>query len=448
MEFPYHFLVMKKYFAFILLFSGLFAAPMSWESPTMLSNPLADASDPQIAMDENGNIAAAWIEDGTLKASVRASNGNWEAAETLSGAGSSSPRIGFDSSGAVHAVWLEGGVVEYAAHPLGGSWSAPVALSDGGASSPRIAVNENGDAASVWIRGGIVEAKTMPAGGSWSSVSLISGADSDHAEVAINGNGAFIAVWRATMDGNHAIASSSGSISNGIWGAVKTIASAEGFNDDYPSVSIDPRGTAYAIWYHFIFSNSLFTNVTALGTYLSSGENWSLPISLSLYTGMRNPADLRNKVVVDSFSNAIGLWSNSYDGSSFSIETAILQGGQLRKSSTLVDRNDYAFQGDVSASGEGDALAVFMQFDAAATLIQAQETNLGSPSAGYWSSVELISTGTQNGYPRIAAKRNGNTVFGACLWLSGEGGKTIVRSSRALERIDRPSAERLRHPDE
>src|SRR5262249_52265721 len=69
----------------------------------------ASASDPQVAVDPNGNAVAVWIGgNGTVQAAIRpAATRLWQPAATVSDTGASSPSVAIDAAGNALAVWSQ-----------------------------------------------------------------------------------------------------------------------------------------------------------------------------------------------------------------------------------------------------------------------------------------------------------------------------------------------------
>ena len=119
----------------ILLFSHLHCGNnVNWSfPPTSISTLDVNASNPQVAMDGNANVFAAWVENGFVKSSMKPFNMNWSTIVTLSKTGASLPCLLCDLKGNAAAVWVESGVVKAATKPLNGNWTSSTALSSSGA---------------------------------------------------------------------------------------------------------------------------------------------------------------------------------------------------------------------------------------------------------------------------------------------------------------------------
>jgi hypothetical protein len=142
------------------------AANGTWGPTETISDPLRDASEPQVAFDPSGNAIAVWSRsDGTntrIQSALRPANGSFGAAQTVSAAGqnASRPQIAIDSSGKAVADWerTDGTnlLIQAAVRPSGGSFGTVQTLSDAGqdAFKPRIAAGPDveSNAVAAWTR--------------------------------------------------------------------------------------------------------------------------------------------------------------------------------------------------------------------------------------------------------------------------------------------------------
>ena len=70
----------------ILSTHQLMSNDVSWSfPPTTISSGSVNASDPQIATDSSGDVVAAWVEAGQVKAATKVVNMSWSSASTISG---------------------------------------------------------------------------------------------------------------------------------------------------------------------------------------------------------------------------------------------------------------------------------------------------------------------------------------------------------------------------
>lgn len=184
-----------------------------WSPPLTLSSIAGDASAPQLAVDDAGNVTVVWqLNDGAstvIQTRFRDAAGNWGASETLSNSGQDAfvPQVDVDASGNAVAVW-EGSVssqsIIQSASRIGGIWTASTDLSSGiqNSVSPQVGVDALGNAVAVWklsiVSNSTIQAAVLPFSGTWSSTVDIStnGEDSGAPQLAMNARGEYLAAWR------------------------------------------------------------------------------------------------------------------------------------------------------------------------------------------------------------------------------------------------------------
>ena len=425
---------MKRIFAAlcaVLPFSQVLCNNINWSfPPTSLSSVNQNASDPQVAIDSNGDVFAAWVENGFVKSSTHNLNSSWSSLSTLSNSGASFPRIVSDLNGNVIAVWLEGGIVKTASKPFNGSWSASTSLSLSGASSPEVAVASTGDAVAVWSRSGNVESSTKLFGANWQNRVTISSTAAAFPRVAIGGTGANVRaaiVWQGTSSSTNVVYSSTKLLS-GSWTSQQVISDLN-HQATNARVAVDANSNATAVWYQYDLTGSNYSDVVVQTATRPSSGSWSAPLSLSS-AGIHNPATLVARVAFDSTGNAIALWNNSSDDETFSIESAVCPArGNWTSAQDIVSSNLFAFAEDAAVTSFGDVLATYMFYNGSSLLIQSVESDIDAATTTPWSVPINFSAGMDNGYPRIAASLSGNVINAAVLWVTYNGTNTSVVAS-------------------
>jgi hypothetical protein len=417
----------------LLLFSKVMANNISWSFPPVtLSSASLAASDPQIAIDGNGNAAAAWVENGFIKASVKPIGMSWSTAVTISNTGASFPRIVSDLNGNITAVWLESGVVKAASKPSSGSWSSSTALSSTTATSPHIAVDSVGDVVAVWARSGNVESSTKIFGASWQARVTITSTSAASPHVAMGGTGTnrtATVVWTGVSGTKNVVYASTKSViasswteSKGSWSA-QTLISNTVQNAGYATVALDSNANAVAVWYAYNVdtTGTIFSEVNVQSSYLPIGGSWKSPTVVS-NPGIRNPATLYARVAFDAIGNAIALWNMSFDDRTFNIQSAVLPlRGDWTTPTDIVSSNLFAYETDLAVSSLGDALAVYMFYNGSFMLIQSSESDFTGLESNAWAIPINLSSGANHGFPHVASTLTGNTINAAVVWLSTNG---------------------------
>lgn len=404
--------------------------------PDTLSSLNQNASDPQVVIDPNGNVVAAWIENGIIKTSTKI-GGNWSESSTLSSSGASSPRLVVDPNGAATAIWLEGDALNAATMPFNGSWGSFTVLSSSGASFPQLSIDQSGNIVAIWVNDGVIQSATKLVNESWPSMpDTISDSGSDSPQVAIGGSGTIVAVWHGMVDGIDEIYSATKALA-GNWSAGQTISSI-GINSVYPQVALDASGNALAAWFIYNLAGSVYSNVIVQTAAQPAGGSWSSPVNIST-PGIRNPADLTARLGFDSEGNAVAVWTMSFDGSSFVVQTSKKQKNGAWALSISLLRNFYAFATDLGLSSVGDAYIVFMNRDPLTELllIEAVEADLDSYLGFNWSVPKTLSEGPTDGYPKIAASAGSQTNV-AVIWINYNGTNCVIQSVTGTEEFFLP----------
>lgn len=429
----------------ILSFSHLQGTSIGWSSnPTVLSGVNINSSDPQVAIDANGNAIAVWVEGNVLKASTKPVSGNWTAAASVSAAGATSPRLVSDLNGNAIAIWVQSGVIKAASKNFNSNWSSPVSLSSSGASSPALCVDSAGNVIAAWARSNDIETSTKLFGNNWQTKVTINSAGATLPTIAIGGSGGStraVVVWQGTNNGINVVYSSSKLIS-GSWSTEQVI-SDTAHSAAQPCVSVDGSGNAVAIWYAYDVTGSVYSNVVVQSANRSAASGtWSDVSSLSA-PGIRNPLTLVAHCAFDKIGNAIALWNTSFDDETFSVQSAVKPvNANWSKPVDLVHSNLFAYSAELSATTFGDVLSLYLFYNGSALMIQSVETDINGYLNNFWSVPITISRGDSNAYPKIAASLSGNVIHAAAVWASfngvynsivaSTGSKTLVLPPRNL----------------
>lgn len=436
---------MKKIITFLftlLVSSQLISGNINWSfPPTTISNASLNSSDPQIATDANGNVTAAWLENGFIKASSKPLNMNWGVTTTLSNTGASSPRLVSDASGNATAIWLEGGIVKASSKPSAGNWSAATNLSLSGAAAPHLGINSTGDVVAVWTRSGDVEAIIKLSGGNWLTRTTINSTGAAAPYVALGGTGTnrrAVIVWHGVSGSTNVVYSSTRIITSGSWANQLAISDAT-HNAVYPSVALDANANATAVWYKYDLAGSLYEDVVVQSSSRSATTNvWETPVNISS-SGVRNPATLIARIAYDANGNAVAFWNTSYDDMTYNIESALRPVREnWTQPVTVVSANLYSSQLDLTTASFGDALALYMFYNGASLIIQSAESNISGFLENLWSVPINVSSGSHNSTPRTAATVTGDAINAAVVWMSSNGSHTTINAVTGARSLPLP----------
>lgn len=407
----------------LLVFTHLHSNNINWSSPTILSGASVNASNPLVAVDASGDVVAVWIESNLLKSKTKTVSGSWSSTVNISATGASSPCLVSDSNGNATAVWVENGIVKAASKPFNSSWSASTALSTAGASAPTLCVDSSGDVVAAWVRSGNVEVSTKLFGMNWQNRTTITSSSAATPCVAAGGSGSntrVVLTWFGISNGNNVIFSATKLISGG-WTTPVVISENGAHNAAQPFVAVDGNGNAIAVWYAYDTVGVSSANVTLKTASRPSAGGWSAVSAIS-EPGVRNPSTLVARVAFDSIGNAIALWNISFDDETFSIQSAVKPvNGNWSDPVDLATSNLYAYTGDISVTSFGDILSLYMFYNGSSLLIRSVESDMNGFLNNFWSVPIIISTGSNNAFPKIAATVSGNAIKAAAVWLNYNG---------------------------
>src|SRR5690349_3974079 len=277
----------------ILPLSQVISSDINWAFPsTLLSTPNVNASDPQIASDANGNLVAAWIENGSVVSRAKLLNMNWNTSTILSTSPAIAPRIACDPYGNATAIWLENGIVKASSKPFMGEWSSTTTLSNGGAGYPNIVSNSTGDIIATWPRHGNIETRTKMFGNLWGGLQTISSSNATNPQIAISGAGSqstAVIVWQKSNGQLTSVSAATKSILKN-WTPEQTISNSQN-NAGFPNIAMDSNGNATAVWFAYELEGANYSNVIVQSAEKTPKGSWSIPSTLSS-PGIRNPSTL------------------------------------------------------------------------------------------------------------------------------------------------------------
>ena len=424
---------MKKLFSlFFLVLSLQLMGALTWTTtPTTLSTLGVNASNPSIVMDSSGNLVAVWLEGTSMKASTQPVNGSWTTPVTLVSSGASNPGVVVDPSGNATAIWLAGGLVQAATLPFGGTWSSASTLSAALTTSvtPQIAVDPSGNVVAVWVTAGIVQSATKPFGGTWpltpTALSVLPAADSP--QVAVGPTGVIVAAWHAvsSVSSMDTIYAARGAV-GGSWVSAQAISNASQ-NSVQPSVAVGPGGDAIVGWFTYDISGSNYSNVIFQTASLDgSGFVWETPVNVS-NPGIINPAKLVSVLQFDLVGNVAAVWTNSFDGSTYNLESAVLDLLENWSSPQDLAVDTYGYIIDISVTSNGGAYATFMASSGSDVTIQTSESQVGGAIQQDWINTTMISTASGNINPTNTAASTSSNDYAAVIWIAYNGANTVVQ---------------------
>lgn len=409
----------------------IFADPLNWGPPESISDVAQDASEPRIGIDENGNLVAAWIENGVVKAKTKSLNAPWEQdSASVSEHGASSLELVVAPSGDATAIWCRDGVIETASLPFQENWQSPVVLSATGASAPQISVNSSGNLAAIWICDGIIQASIKSINGNWPSLPddlSLSLAFSDSPQICLGDSGIIVAVWHS-INGQIDTIYAASSVFGEPWSDAIAISNLSDASLQ-PKVAVDVDGNATAIWYRYTYANRNYSDVFVQSAFLPFNGSWTEPLDLS-DEGFWDPNELVAAVKYNLQGRPIVMWNNSSNHMAFDIQATVLVGDGWSSPINLLSTNLYAYDLDLQVSANGYAFGVYMLQDknTLSPVIQAFDANTYSSFINI-GKAQVISASGSNGYPRIAGTFDGITRYSGVVWLSFDGTNNTVQTA-------------------
>ena len=288
----------------------------AWGGAVWLEAGTGQATNPQVAMSSSGNAIVVWQQVGSSgNQSIlanRYSAGAWGGAVWLeAGAGDASdPQIAMDNNGNAMVVWQQVDSSGYqsilANRYSAGVWGGATLLDDSisAGSNPQIAMDNNGNAIVVWVQVddsgaalNIIQARSYSAG-AWGEVTQLFsfGGYDIRPHVVMDNSGNVMVVWGAkAMSGPWGIAARR--YSAGAWGEVTWLDAAQGGGNAH--VAMDNNGNAIAVW---DLNNDSSTHEDVYSMRYSAGA-WET------YTMLNSAGEAwRPQVAMDNNGNAMAVW--------------------------------------------------------------------------------------------------------------------------------------------
>ena len=246
----------------------------SWSAAVNISNNSGDSGSPKISVDSSGNINVVWMDNdpGNRDTYFTCSEDNgatWSQVKNVSNSTDDSfnPDIAIDNSGNINIVWRENATnfdVYYSRSTNnGGSWSQVKNISNSTSISdfPAIAVDSAGNINVVWVDistgvWDVLFSRSSNNGAGWSTaVNITSNAgNSFQPTIAVDSAGNINVVWGDDTPGNHDVYFSRSLDDGSTWTAFLNISNNAG-NSYYPAVGVDSTGNINIVWQDYTPGN-------------------------------------------------------------------------------------------------------------------------------------------------------------------------------------------------
>lgn len=338
--------------AFLLLPSAAHAAA-GWQPPFTLSAAGQDADEPALAIDRGGNALVLWRRFGPeygIQAALRPAGGDFAASETISSRGAD-PQLGFDGRGEATAVWLGRGgpggcavCVEASVRPPGGAFGPAQSVPASGADL-QLAVDRAGNALVLARHPGgstkQIRSSFRPAGGRFGPRRVLSGGLSSSPRVGFGRPGEAVAIWSRGVRIHSAF-----SRRRGVFGKSRHVGAG-----DLPSLAVDRRGNALAVW-----RSGVFPKGHVKVAFRPAGGRFGRPRTLA-----GPDSGDETDVAFDRRGNALAIWwRRNRNGNNSRVQAAYRPaGGRFGKARTLSRRAARAGEPKVAFDRRGNALAAW-----------------------------------------------------------------------------------------
>jgi len=382
---------------------------------------------PQIALDNSGNALVVWVQKAGASTNIWANRFNgadWGTAEQIETNNGDVfwPQVAFDNSGNALVVWAQddGTRTNIQVNRFNGSsWgSAELIETDnaGDALWPQIAFDSNGNALAVWVqKNGVrynIQANRFD-GSNWGTAELIETDNTGDAlwpQIALDGNGNALAVW-AQDDGTRT--NIRVNRFNGLsWGAAELIETDNAGDALWPQIAFDSNGNALAVWAQ---NDGVRYNIRA---NRFNGARWGSAEQIET----DNAEDAFSpQIAIDSNGNALALWGQ-YDGTRTNIWANRFNGTGWGVAGLIeTDNVGSAFGPQIAFDSSGKAFAVWVQKGGTRYNIRANRFDGSS-----WGRAELIETDNAGDAfrPQIVLDNSGNAI---AVWEQYDGVRGNIR---------------------
>jgi hypothetical protein len=301
--------------------------------PATLTIDLAlgsDGSNPQVALDPNGNAVAAWLQFDGSKATIwanhlDAASQSWGTPKRLDKADVSSasrPSVAMDKNGNAFVVWSQASgaalpsstwSARYGASGPSAGWSSATLLEaddTGEALSPLVAVDGSGNAVALWNQknGGTgfyqLWSNRYVVGTGWGSRTQVETAhvgNGSEFDLGVDTAGNALAIW--TMNaGAGLLAYTSRWASGSAWTAPAAVESGTA-GVSTPHLALDSAGNAIAIW-----AQPEAANYREWGARYALGSGWQTPVAIQ---STALPSTGQAQIGCDAAGNALALWAQN-----------------------------------------------------------------------------------------------------------------------------------------
>ena len=348
---------------------GSAASDPGWGAAVSLESNNLDAVFPQVAVDPRGNAIAVWRQfDGNidnLTANRYVAGLGWTGEvliEAEDAGGATQPQIALDPQGNAIVVWRQSNGTRDSimanGYVAGVAWGAPVYVETddaGNAAYPQVDADTAGNAVAVWHQSDgtrtNIWANRYAVGAGWGPAQLVETldlGDAEYPDVAMDAAGNALAGWYQ-FDGTRFDVWANRFVASEGWGSAERIENGAD-NAFGPALAMDRSGNGVAVFTQF--DGTVFN---AWANRYAVGSGWGTPVLLENQPGGPIALD----VAMDAFGNAVAVW-HQFDGTRTNIWSNRYAVGTSWGAETVVEIDVASARNpQVALDADGNAMAVW-----------------------------------------------------------------------------------------
>ncbi len=433
--------IVFAFFAFLKVHAEDVVWNMTTDTIPTFNGATYNASNPLIGMDAAGDIVIAWIEsngvNSILYGNTMPFGTTYDLTRTVQLSGAfpvTEAVIVVDPVGNATVVWVENDTIftttynsSFYSGFMSGMWSAATTLDMTGVSQVQVTrdftLGNDSSVAAVWIKSTDVVSRYKPfavdamENGTWDPADTVAGTAAAAPQIAL-GNGNQTIIWYDVISSIETVFAATKAI-GGFFGTTTQLSDMNIRSKD-PQLTIFPNtinGFAVATWFRFEETADEFSNVFVQIAPQMDSTTWTPAEDVTQFPGMIDPNDLFLRMAANNNQNCNVVWTMSYDGSVFAIQSLYT----TLANSTLIDivrQNAFAFTVDLSIDSQSNLVTAYTYNEnPTGMVVRSVDSDLASVEPG-WGYPTTLSTGGADGFARVANSFDGlNTSNAAALWI-------------------------------
>jgi len=241
----------------------------------------------------------------------------------------------------------------------------------------------------------------------WGTATLIetdNTGGADHPQVTFDANGNALAVWEQ-FDGTRTNIWSNRYTAGTGWGTAALIETDNAGDAGLPKVAIDANGNALAVWHQFDGPQTSGRSNIWSNRYAAS-TGWGTATLIETDNAGRAVAP---RIAIDANGNALAVW-NQFDGTRYNIWSNRYTAGTGWGNAALIETDNagHAQAVQIAIGANGDALAVWQQFDGTRESIWSNRYTAGT---GWSTAARIENDNAEDAFsPEIAIDGSGNAL--------------------------------------